>query len=157
MRFLADMGVAIRVVEWLRDQGYDAVHLREEGLQRMADDKIFRKAIAENRVLLTFDLDFGEIVAFSGREKAKVVLFRLQNTRASHVIDRLSVVLQEALLTTDKTCATNRILQSGRLLSSCCSSNSGPTFADMCTLSLPPLTQRHPVPIPRWRLRNPPL
>jgi predicted nuclease of predicted toxin-antitoxin system len=96
MRFLADMGVAIRVVEWLRDQGHDAVHLRDEGLQRMADDKIFRKAIAENRVLLTFDLDFGEIVAFSGRQKAKVVLFRLQNTRTPHLIERLKVVLREA-------------------------------------------------------------
>jgi predicted nuclease of predicted toxin-antitoxin system len=96
MRFLADMGVAIRVVEWLRDQGHDAVHLREEGLQRMADDKIFRKAIVENRVLLTFDLDFGEIVAFSGRQKAKVVLFRLQNTRTPHLIERLKVVLREA-------------------------------------------------------------
>ena len=96
MRFLADMGVAISVVEWLRDQGHDAVHLREEGLQRMADDKIFRKAIAENRVLLTFDLDFGEIVAFSGRQKAEVVLFRLQNTRTPHIIERLKVVLREA-------------------------------------------------------------
>jgi predicted nuclease of predicted toxin-antitoxin system len=35
MRFLADMGVAIRVVEWLRDEGYDARHLREEELQRL--------------------------------------------------------------------------------------------------------------------------
>jgi predicted nuclease of predicted toxin-antitoxin system len=66
MRFLADMGVAMRVVEWLRDQGYDARHLREEELQRLPDDQIFRKAVAENRVVLTLDLDFGEIVAFSG-------------------------------------------------------------------------------------------
>jgi Domain of unknown function (DUF5615) len=32
MRFPADMGVPIRVVEWLRDQGHDARHLREEEL-----------------------------------------------------------------------------------------------------------------------------
>jgi predicted nuclease of predicted toxin-antitoxin system len=75
MRFLADMGVAIRVVEWLRDEGYDARHLREEELQRLPDDQIFRKAVAENRVVLTFDLDFGEIVASSGRQKVSVVLF----------------------------------------------------------------------------------
>jgi predicted nuclease of predicted toxin-antitoxin system len=97
MRFLADMGVASRVVEWLREQGYDARHLREEQLQRLPDDQIFRKAVAENRVVLTLDLDFGEIVAFSGQQNVSVVLFRLQNTRAPHVIDRLRVVLQEAL------------------------------------------------------------
>jgi predicted nuclease of predicted toxin-antitoxin system len=96
MRFLADMGVAMRVVEWLRDQGYDARHLREEELHRLPDVQIFRKAIAENRVVLTFDLDFGEIVASSGRQKVNVVLFRLRDTRTPHVIERLKVVLQEA-------------------------------------------------------------
>lgn len=35
IRFLADMGVSWRVVEWLRSQGYDAKHLREEGLGRL--------------------------------------------------------------------------------------------------------------------------
>jgi len=96
MWFLADMGVAMRVVEWLRDQGYDARHLREEELHRLPDVQIFRKAVTENRVLLTFDLDFGEIVASSGRQKVNVVLFRLRDTRTPHVIERLKVVLQEA-------------------------------------------------------------
>jgi predicted nuclease of predicted toxin-antitoxin system len=96
MRFLADMGVAMRVVAWLRDQGYDGRHLREEELHRLPDVQIFRKAVTENRVLLTFDLDFGEIVASSGRQKVNVVLFRLRDTRTPHVIERLKVVLQEA-------------------------------------------------------------
>jgi predicted nuclease of predicted toxin-antitoxin system len=26
MRFLADMGVDLRVVKWLREQGHDAIH-----------------------------------------------------------------------------------------------------------------------------------
>jgi predicted nuclease of predicted toxin-antitoxin system len=33
MRFLADMGVSMRVVEALRSSGHDAIHLRDEGLQ----------------------------------------------------------------------------------------------------------------------------
>ena len=35
MRFLADMGIDIRVVQWLRQKGHDAKHLRDEGLQRI--------------------------------------------------------------------------------------------------------------------------
>ena len=35
MRFLADMGVSQQVVEWLRMNGHEAVHLRDEGLQRL--------------------------------------------------------------------------------------------------------------------------
>ena len=41
MRFLADMGVDQRVVDGLRAQGHDAVHLREQGLQRSPDAAVF--------------------------------------------------------------------------------------------------------------------
>lgn len=93
MRFLADMGVDVRVVQWLRQRGHDAKHLRDEGLHRLPNGEIFEKAIAENRVILTFDLDFGEIAAFAKGRKAGVVLFRLHNTRTPHLIDRLATVL----------------------------------------------------------------
>ena len=97
MRFLADVGIGARVVEWLRDNGHDATHLSEEGLQRLPNGEIFDKGIAERRVILTFDLDFGEIAALSRGRKASVVVFRLHNTRSDHVIARLSVVLEESM------------------------------------------------------------
>jgi predicted nuclease of predicted toxin-antitoxin system len=46
-------------------------------------------------VVVTFDLDFGEIVALSKGRKIGVVLFRLRNTRTSFVIQRLSAVISE--------------------------------------------------------------
>jgi predicted nuclease of predicted toxin-antitoxin system len=98
MRFLADMGVSMRVVEWLRAKDYDTVHLRDEGLQRLADDKIFEKAGCEERVVLTFDLDFGEILAASGGQIISVILFRLRNTRTEFVIRRLDDVLNASSL-----------------------------------------------------------
>lgn len=96
MRFLADMGVSQPVVEWLRAEGHDAIHLRDEGLQRLPNGEIFQKAAQERRVVLTFDLDFGEILAGSGETVVSVILFRLQNTRSAHVIDRLRVVLEQS-------------------------------------------------------------
>jgi predicted nuclease of predicted toxin-antitoxin system len=93
MRFLADMGVDIRVVDWLRSQGHDGVHLREQGMQRAPDANIFMKAGAEQRIILTFDLDFGEILAFSEGATISVILFRLRNTRTPFVIQRLAAVL----------------------------------------------------------------
>lgn len=74
MRFLADMGVDQRIVRWLQQNGDDAIHLRDEGLQRLPDPKIFDKAHSEHRVILTFDLDFGEVTAFSGGRIVSVVL-----------------------------------------------------------------------------------
>ena len=96
MRFLCDMGVSRKVSHWLRSQGHESSHLGEEGLARLPNGLIFAKAIAEKRVVLTFDLDFGEIAALAGDRIASVVVFRLQNTRAEHVIERLSVALEKA-------------------------------------------------------------
>jgi predicted nuclease of predicted toxin-antitoxin system len=90
------MGVDQRVVQWLQGRGHDARHLREEGLHRLPNGEIFAKAIAEDRVILTFDLDFGEIVALSGGKKASVILIRLRNTRTPHVIDRLAAALADS-------------------------------------------------------------
>lgn len=59
------MGVAQRIVQWLREDGHDAVHLRDEKLHRLPNGDIFVKAHAEKRIILTFDLDFGEILALS--------------------------------------------------------------------------------------------
>ena len=87
------MCVPISIVVWLREQGRDVTHLREEGLQRLPNGDIFEKAIGENRVVLTFDLDFGEIAALSKGRRCSIILFRLRNTRSAHVIERLRSVL----------------------------------------------------------------
>jgi predicted nuclease of predicted toxin-antitoxin system len=96
MRFLADMGVSMGVVEWLRASGHDAIHLHDEGLQKFPNGEIFQKAIREQRIMLTFDLDFGEIVAASGGRSVSVILFRLRNTRADFVVQRLKAVLEQS-------------------------------------------------------------
>ncbi len=96
MKFLCDMGVAVRVTEWLRHAGYDAAHLSEQGLQRLPNGEIFGKARAEGRVVITFDLDFGEIAAASGDEFASVIIFRLRNARAERVRAHLHKVLTDS-------------------------------------------------------------
>ena len=95
MKFLADMGVSMTTVLALRNLGHDAVHLREQGLMRMEDPDIVAKARTEARIVLTFDLDFGEIMAFSGRQSPTVVLFRMRNQTPHAVTPRLIQVIQE--------------------------------------------------------------
>jgi predicted nuclease of predicted toxin-antitoxin system len=96
MRFLCDMGVAVSVARWLRSGGHDAVHLRDQGLQKLPNGEIFAKARADSRVVITFDLDFGEIAAGSGEDVPSVMVFRLRNARAKHVIERLEKVLADS-------------------------------------------------------------
>lgn len=93
MRFLADMGVSRRVAEHLRSGGHDVVHLRDRGLQRAPDGEVFRLATAERRILLTFDLDFGEIAARCVGPWASVIVFRLADASSDHVSERLGTTL----------------------------------------------------------------
>ena len=85
MRFLADMGVSLTTVEALRRANHDAVHLRDEGLIRLPDVQITTKAVAERRIVLTFDLDFGDILAIARSEAPSVIIFRLRDQTPSAV------------------------------------------------------------------------
>ncbi|MGK7903456.1 MAG: DUF5615 family PIN-like protein [Hormoscilla sp.] len=95
MKFIADMGVSRTVVQLLRASGYNAVHLREQGLQRLPDPDILQKARREESIILTFDLDFGDLLASSGDDLPSVVIFRLRNTTPAFVGARLQEILAE--------------------------------------------------------------
>ena len=47
MNFLLDMGIPQRSMMFLNQLGQDAVHLRDQGLQRLPDAEIVQKALAE--------------------------------------------------------------------------------------------------------------
>jgi len=93
MKFLADMGIARSTVAFLHTRGYDAVHLRDEGLQRLDDEQIIEKARAEGRVILTHDLDFSRIIALSQARLPSVITFRLEDMRPPQVNHYLWEVL----------------------------------------------------------------
>lgn len=87
------MGVSITTVRTLREHGHDAVHLRELGLQTLPDDRILAKAIEERRIVLTFDLDFGDLLAASDKQTPSVILFRMRNQTPGAVTPRLFEIL----------------------------------------------------------------
>ena len=94
MKLLADMGVSQTVVKALGQMGYDAKHLRDEGLQCLPDPLIIEKAKLEERVILTFDLDFGDLMAASKADLPSMIIFRLKNTSPQFVLNRLQNILE---------------------------------------------------------------
>jgi predicted nuclease of predicted toxin-antitoxin system len=85
IKFLADMGISPRTVDFLRGLGYQATHLSQEGMERMPDSEILEKARREDRILLTHDLDFGHLLAASGDQLPSVIVFRLRNMSPEQV------------------------------------------------------------------------
>jgi predicted nuclease of predicted toxin-antitoxin system len=96
MKFLADMGISQALVTWLRENGFDAIHVRELGMHRASDAEILLKAKEKGCIVLTCDIGFGDIMAAIKEECPSVVIFRLKDETPSNVIRRLQQVLKES-------------------------------------------------------------
>jgi predicted nuclease of predicted toxin-antitoxin system len=64
------------------------------GLIRLPDPDIAAKAVAEGRIVLTFDLDFGDILVATHGAAPSVVVFRLRNQTPAGVNPRLFRVIE---------------------------------------------------------------
>ena len=76
MRFLVDSALSPLVAKRLNDSGHDAVHTRDRGIESAADSEVVRLAVAEQRVIVSADTDFGTILAFTGKLQPSVIQFR---------------------------------------------------------------------------------
>jgi predicted nuclease of predicted toxin-antitoxin system len=113
VKFLADMGISPLTVKALCQEGYDAIHLQEQGLGRLADSAILEKAKQEMRVVLTCDLDFGELLAVSNQVLPSVIIFRrLPTYTPTYITSRLLDALSE--YTQDLTTGAILIIEESR-------------------------------------------
>jgi len=95
MKFLADAGISMSTVQAVRDSGYEVIHLREQGLQRFPDPEVIRKARDEGRIILTFDLDFSDLLALGVMRSPSIIIFRLHDETPACVNSRLLEVLHD--------------------------------------------------------------
>ncbi len=95
LRFLLDMGIAQSVSAWLKGLGHDAVHLNDEGLFKLPDYFILKKAIEEDRIILTTDMDFGQLLAFNRELLASVIQFRTSTFTPTDIRAKLELFFQD--------------------------------------------------------------
>jgi len=95
VKFLADMGISPKTAAFLLTLGHDAVHLADQGLERLSDPGIVEKARQEGRIVLVHDLGFGELVAASRATLPSVITFRLRNMHPDRVNDALQSIIAQ--------------------------------------------------------------
>ena len=85
MRFLANENFPADAVESLRAHGYDIAWIRTDA-PGSSDLDVLARAQTENRILITFDKDFGEL-AFRSLASAScgIVLFRIPAPSSAYV------------------------------------------------------------------------
>lgn len=92
--FLADENFPGVAVAALRARGYDVVWIHEVA-PGATDESVLERAVAEQRLLLTFDKDFGELT-FRYRRAGfiGIVLFRVAMISAEYVAQTAVTVLE---------------------------------------------------------------
>jgi predicted nuclease of predicted toxin-antitoxin system len=75
MEFVADESCARPVVQALRHAGHDVISIAEMA-NGASDEQVLELALNQNRILITEDRDFGELVYARGRSSAGVILVR---------------------------------------------------------------------------------
>jgi len=83
MRFLVDQNLSPLLADELRTVGHDVVHTRDIDLRTAVDEVVLRRALDEDRVLISADTDFGFLLAESGADRPSVVLLRLRTPRSA--------------------------------------------------------------------------
>lgn len=85
MRLLANENFPLDAVEALRANGHDVAWIREDS-RGIADDKVLLRAQEENRIVVTFDKDFGELAFRSKLPAASgVILFRVTPKSSEYI------------------------------------------------------------------------
>lgn len=77
MKFLVDVGVGRGVENFLRASGFDVKAVRDVD-PRSEDTEILQMAVNENRMIITMDKDFGDLIYRSGRRHSGILLLRLE-------------------------------------------------------------------------------
>jgi predicted nuclease of predicted toxin-antitoxin system len=77
MKFLADEGVDSSIVTGLRDLNFDVFYVIEE-VRSLDDEALLDIALKDERILITRDKDFGELVFRLHKAHSGVILIRLE-------------------------------------------------------------------------------
>jgi predicted nuclease of predicted toxin-antitoxin system len=94
VKLLADECCEASLVQALRDDGHDVLY-GAETLRRLSDIDVLHRSVAEQRLLLTEDKDFGELVFRLRRSGYGVILLRFAEEEQAAKIDRLRHVLAD--------------------------------------------------------------
>jgi len=92
LKFLVDVGVGKKVEDFLYKSGYDILSVRKIN-PRMSDSKIIGIAAKDNRIIITMDKDFGELVYNSVLIHKGILLLRTENCSGDKKVKILSEIL----------------------------------------------------------------
>lgn len=78
-KFLLNANISPETASFLRNLGFDVKCLLEENLGTITDEEVVSLAKKEGRIIITFDLDFGQIYHLREQGKVGIIVLRLKD------------------------------------------------------------------------------
>jgi predicted nuclease of predicted toxin-antitoxin system len=76
VKFLIDNALSPLIAARLAEAGHDGLHVRDIDMATATDERIFARAAAEHRILVSADTNFGTLLAASGTNRPSCILLR---------------------------------------------------------------------------------
>ena len=95
MKFLVDECVGLSTITLLRKLGYSVVTAKEVHLGGKSDIEILKWAIKERRILITEDIDFGNITLYPPKLHHGIILLRFRHKSENKIHNVLVKLLKE--------------------------------------------------------------
>ena len=88
-KILIDQNIPKRVMDWLKQKGFEIVTLADANLRGAADKKIAEFAMQNNLVVLTQDVDFAKMYHTLYRRQLAVILVNTKEGTTQSIIQAL--------------------------------------------------------------------
>lgn len=82
LKFLADLNISPKTVAYLNSLGMDIIRVDKANAE---DGEVVKRAKREERVIITFDKDFGEIYYHFEKGQISVIVLSFKNQRYENV------------------------------------------------------------------------
>ncbi len=89
MKFLLNMNLPRELGRRLTTAGHAFRHVADIGMAMANDAAIVAEARVNQETIVTHDLDYGHLLAFSGESAPSVIIFRVRNTHVNNLFDRI--------------------------------------------------------------------
>lgn len=94
MQFKIDENLPVEAADLLRQAGYEAKTVGQQGLNGSPDANVISICRAEQRTLITLDTDFADIRLYPPTETSGVIVLRLQKQDKHQVLGILKRLLE---------------------------------------------------------------
>ena len=93
MKFKIDENLLVDAVKTFQEAGYNTVSVLDQSLQGCSDKTLISICKNENRILVTLDIDFANLLTYPPQEYAGIIVLRLKKYDKKHILTVLEKLI----------------------------------------------------------------